>query len=50
MRDVSALARENFRVHATFPSRTINEAVVRESPAITWGGRVAEFKPVRSVR
>jgi len=34
--DVVALARANFRVHATFPSRGIAEATVRESRALTW--------------
>jgi GNAT superfamily N-acetyltransferase len=36
MRDVAALASENFRVHVTFPSRGISEALVRETPALTW--------------
>jgi len=34
--DVVALARVNFRVHATFPSRGVAEATLRESRALTW--------------
>jgi len=36
MRDVAALASENFRVHATFPSGGIPGALVRESQELTW--------------
>ena len=36
MRDVAALARENFRTHATFPSRGIPEARIEESDSLTW--------------
>jgi len=36
MREVAALALENFRVHATFPSHEIPEARVEESRALTW--------------
>lgn len=31
-----AAARENFRTHATFPSRGISGAVIRDSEALTW--------------
>ena len=36
MPEAVALARTNFRVHATFPSRGIAEATLRESRALTW--------------
>lgn len=36
MADLAALARVNFRVHATFPSRGVPGATVRESRALTW--------------
>ncbi|HYX22027.1 MAG TPA: GNAT family N-acetyltransferase, partial [Thermoanaerobaculia bacterium] len=36
MREVAALALENFRVHATFPSRGIPAARIEESGALTW--------------
>jgi ribosomal protein S18 acetylase RimI-like enzyme len=34
--DAVALARANFRVHASFPSRGIAGAILRESRALTW--------------
>jgi hypothetical protein len=35
-RDIAAAATANFRAHATFPSRGIPGATVRESGALTW--------------
>lgn len=36
MRELAAAATENFRAHATFPSRGVAEALVRETPELTW--------------
>ena len=36
MRDEAALLRETFRRHATFPSRGVDGATIRESSELTW--------------